>query len=172
MSVLFSQNTDTVKTNMQKHNRYAISIPTAVVGEVEETSKSRTRARDHPPPLLKEKRWKQARNHLPPLPNQNNGNRHGTTSRLFQIQPNATKGFSNGTTPLLTKNANVGSSPETSTVLQGYEKLQSILDELDDEEKELRQQIVKDAEAYLELTDYSLFEQLPSLWKQISKTER
>ncbi|KAL0220117.1 hypothetical protein P9112_005770 [Eukaryota sp. TZLM1-RC] len=57
-------------------------------------------------------------------------------------------------------------------VLQGYEELQSILDELDDEEKELRQQIVKDAKAHLEPTDYCLFEQLPSLWNQISKTER
>ncbi|KAL0218490.1 hypothetical protein P9112_004143 [Eukaryota sp. TZLM1-RC] len=39
MSVLFSQNTDTVKTNMQEHNRYTISIQTVVVGEVVETSK-------------------------------------------------------------------------------------------------------------------------------------
>ncbi|KAL0222778.1 hypothetical protein P9112_002168 [Eukaryota sp. TZLM1-RC] len=90
----------------------------------------------------------------------------------FQIQPNATKGFRNGTTPLLTKKANVGSSPETSTVYQGYEKLQSILDELDDEEKELRQQNVKDAEDHLEPTDHCLFEQLPPSWKQIPKTVR
>ncbi|KAL0218945.1 hypothetical protein P9112_004598 [Eukaryota sp. TZLM1-RC] len=56
--------------------------------------------------------------------------------------------------PSSPKNANVGSSSETSTVLQGYEELQSVLDELDDEEKELRQHIMKDAKAHLEPTDY------------------
>ncbi|KAL0222767.1 hypothetical protein P9112_002157 [Eukaryota sp. TZLM1-RC] len=171
MSVLFSQNIDTVKTNMQEHNRYAISIQTVVVGEVVETSKSRTRARDHPPPL----------------PNQNDGNRHGTTSRLFQIkmmetgtEPPPASSKSNlmpqkvsgtGPHPSSPKNANVGSSSETSTVLQRYEELQSVLDELDDDEKELRQQIMKDAEAHLEPTDYCLFEQLPLLWKQIPKKD-
>ncbi|KAL0218944.1 hypothetical protein P9112_004597 [Eukaryota sp. TZLM1-RC] len=38
-SVLFSQNTDTVKTNMQEDNRDAIGIQTVVVGEVVEISK-------------------------------------------------------------------------------------------------------------------------------------
>ncbi|KAL0218870.1 hypothetical protein P9112_004523 [Eukaryota sp. TZLM1-RC] len=64
MSVLFSQNTDIVKTNMQEHNRDAMSIQTVAVGEVVETSK----VEDYPPPLLKENRRKQAWNHLPPLP--------------------------------------------------------------------------------------------------------
>ncbi|KAL0219528.1 hypothetical protein P9112_005181 [Eukaryota sp. TZLM1-RC] len=147
MSVLFSQNTDTVKTNMQEHNRYAISIQTVVVGKVVENSKTKTRARDHPPPLLKEKRWKQARNHLPPLPNPTKC--HKRFQERDHTPPHQKRKF-----------------------LQGYEKLQSILDELDDEEKELRQQIVKDAEAHLEPTDYCLFEQLPPLWKQIPKTGR
>ncbi|KAL0205219.1 hypothetical protein P9112_000526 [Eukaryota sp. TZLM1-RC] len=39
MSVLFSQNTDTVNTNMQEHNRDAMSIQTIAVGEVVDTSK-------------------------------------------------------------------------------------------------------------------------------------
>ncbi|KAL0216595.1 hypothetical protein P9112_008779 [Eukaryota sp. TZLM1-RC] len=39
MSILFSQNTDTVKTNMQEHNRDTTTIQTLVVGEVVETSK-------------------------------------------------------------------------------------------------------------------------------------
>ncbi|KAL0222760.1 hypothetical protein P9112_002150 [Eukaryota sp. TZLM1-RC] len=158
MSVLFSQNIDTVKTNMQEHNRYAISIQTVVVGEVVETSKSRTRARDHPPPL----------------PNQNDGNRHGTTSRLFQI-----KMMETGTEPppassksnlMPQKVSGTGPHPPHQKT-QIYEELQSVLDELDDDEKELRQQIMKDAEAHLEPTDYCLFEQLPLLWKQIPKKD-
>ncbi|KAL0226410.1 hypothetical protein P9112_013734 [Eukaryota sp. TZLM1-RC] len=103
---------------------------------------------------------------------QNNGTKLGTTFRLFQIQLNATKEFRNVTTPSSPKNANVGSSSETSTVLQRYEELQSVLGELDDDEKDLLQQIMKDAEAHVEPTDYCLFEQLPTSWKQISKTGR
>ncbi|KAL0213663.1 hypothetical protein P9112_005847 [Eukaryota sp. TZLM1-RC] len=79
------------------------------------------------------------------------------------------KGSKMGPPRSLPKNANVGSS---STVPQGYEKLQSVLDKSDDEEKGLRHQIMKDAEAHLESTDYCLFEQLPPLWKQIAKRGR
>ncbi|KAL0218529.1 hypothetical protein P9112_004182 [Eukaryota sp. TZLM1-RC] len=74
-----------------------------------------------------------------------------------------------GPPPSSPKDKNVGSSSETSSVLKDYEELQSVLEEMDDEEKELRQQIMKDTEAHLEPTDYCLFEQLPPLWKQMTK---
>ncbi|KAL0225624.1 hypothetical protein P9112_012948 [Eukaryota sp. TZLM1-RC] len=67
---------------------------------------------------------------------------------------------------------NVGLSSDTSSALKDYEELQSVLEEMDDKEKELRQQIMKDAEAHLEPTDYCLFEQLLPLWKQMTKSGR
>ncbi|KAL0218868.1 hypothetical protein P9112_004521 [Eukaryota sp. TZLM1-RC] len=150
MSVLFSQNTDTVKTNMQEHNRDAKSIQTVAVGEVVETSK----VEDYPP------QGKPMETGMEPPP----------ASSKSNLMPQ--KGSGTGPPPSSPKNSNVGSSSETSTVLQGYEEFQSVLDELDDDEKELRQQIMKDAEAHLEPTNYCLFEQLPPLWKQIPKTGR
>ncbi|KAL0219697.1 hypothetical protein P9112_005350 [Eukaryota sp. TZLM1-RC] len=116
--------------------------------------KKRIRARDHPPPLLKRNQWNQAQNHLPPLPSP-------TNQKRFQerIPP-----------PSSPKDKNVGSSSDTSSVLKDYEELQSVLKEMDDEEKELSQQRMKDAEAHLEPTDYCLFEQLPPIWKQMTKS--
>ncbi|KAL0219714.1 hypothetical protein P9112_005367 [Eukaryota sp. TZLM1-RC] len=75
-----------------------------------------------------------------------------------------------GPPPSSPKDKNVGSSSETSSVLKDYEELQSVLEEIAVEEKEFRQQIIKDAEAHLEPTDYCLFEQLPPLWKQMTKS--
>ncbi|KAL0208386.1 hypothetical protein P9112_010973 [Eukaryota sp. TZLM1-RC] len=61
---------------------------------------------------------------------------------------------------------------KTQMLNQDYEELQCVLDEIDNEEKEFRQQIMKDAEAHLEPTDYCLFEQLPPPWQQIIKFGR
>ncbi|KAL0216542.1 hypothetical protein P9112_008726 [Eukaryota sp. TZLM1-RC] len=116
----------------------------------------RIRARDHPPPPSRKTYGFRHGITFRLLQTQNNGTRHRTTSRLFQVQQ-ARKGFRNGTTPSSPKATNVGSSSETPSVLKDYEELQSILDKIDDEGKELRQQIMKDAEAHLEPTDCSEF---------------
>ncbi|KAL0223730.1 hypothetical protein P9112_003120 [Eukaryota sp. TZLM1-RC] len=171
MSVFFSQNTDTITTNIQEHNRDAISIQTLVVGEVVEISKvedSGLRPPSAPPqgkPMI-------TGTEPPPASSKSKMMESGTepppASSKSNLMPQ--KGSGTGPPPSSPKNANVGSCSETSTVLQGYEELQSVLDELDDEEKEFRQHIMKDAEAHLEPTNYCLFEQLPPSWKQIPKT--
>ncbi|KAL0215705.1 hypothetical protein P9112_007889 [Eukaryota sp. TZLM1-RC] len=178
MSVLFSQNTDTVKTNMQKHNRNAIGIQTVVVvvGEVVEISKVEdlgSRPTSAPP----QGKPMETGTEPPPASSKSKIMESGTEPPPASSKSNLMPQKGSGTgppppPPSSPKNANVGSSSETSTVLQGYEELQFVLDELDDEEKELRQHIMKDAEAHLEPTDYCLFEQLPPSWKQIPKTGR
>ncbi|KAL0208716.1 hypothetical protein P9112_011303 [Eukaryota sp. TZLM1-RC] len=141
MSVSPGQDTDSFKIFMQQHDRDAYNTFTTIGEEV----KSEDSGLRPPSPPSPSKETKETR--------------HGTTSRLFQVQQTR-------------ENKNVGSSSDTSFVLKEYEELQSVLEEMDDEEKELRQQITKDAEAHLEPTDYCLFEQLPPLWKQISKSGR
>ncbi|KAL0223729.1 hypothetical protein P9112_003119 [Eukaryota sp. TZLM1-RC] len=155
MSVFFSQNTDTITTNIQEHNRDAISIQTLVVGEVVEISKvedSGLRPPSAPPqgkPMI-------TGTEPPPASSKFKMMESGTepppASSKSNLMPQ--KGSGTGPPPSSPKNANVGSCSETSTVLQGYEELQSVLDELDDEEKEFRQHIMKDAEAHLEPTNY------------------
>ncbi|KAL0207704.1 hypothetical protein P9112_012332 [Eukaryota sp. TZLM1-RC] len=142
-----------------KHDRDAFSIQTTerVVGEavktrIDEDSGSR------PPSAPPHGKPMEPSLEIPPASSKSN------------IMPQKISGT--GPPPSSPKNANVGQSTETSTVLRGYEELQSLLDELDDEEKELRQQIMKDAKAHCEPTNYCLFEQVPPLWKQIPKIER
>ncbi|KAL0219028.1 hypothetical protein P9112_004681 [Eukaryota sp. TZLM1-RC] len=170
MSVSPSQDTDFFQINMREYNRDAYNTFTST-GEVAKSDEdSGSRPPSAPPPSRKNHGFKHGTTSCL-LQTQNNGTRHGTTSRLFQIQQ-ARKGFRNGTTPSSPKDTNVGSSSETSSVLKDYEELQSALDEIDDEGKELRQQIMKDGEAHLEPTYYCLFEQLPPLWKQLIKSGR
>ncbi|KAL0214730.1 hypothetical protein P9112_006914 [Eukaryota sp. TZLM1-RC] len=145
MSDPLSQSSDTFTTNMQEHDRGAFDKKTAE-GVVQ------TRIDKDPG------------SGPPSTPPQDKPMESGS-----EPPPASSK---NGTTPSSPKNANVGSSSETSSVLQEYEELQSALDELDDENKELRRQIMNDAEAHLEPTDYCLFQQIPPLWRQTPKIGR
>ncbi|KAL0226424.1 hypothetical protein P9112_013748 [Eukaryota sp. TZLM1-RC] len=64
---------------------------------------------------------------------------------------------------------------DTSSPLGEYEEIQSQLDEMegeDDSSEGLYKLLREDAEAYLEPTDFCLFEQLPPLWSYIQKRGR
>ncbi|KAL0216382.1 hypothetical protein P9112_008566 [Eukaryota sp. TZLM1-RC] len=61
---------------------------------------------------------------------------------------------------------------DTSSLLGEYEEIQSQLDEMegeDDSSEGFYKLLREDAEAYLEPTDFCLFEQLPPLWSYIQK---
>ncbi|KAL0208381.1 hypothetical protein P9112_010968 [Eukaryota sp. TZLM1-RC] len=156
MSVSASQDTESFKIFMQQHDRDAFSIHTTSE-EVVETNTDEDSDSRPPSTPLKVNPWNQAQNHLPPLPS-------STSQKRFQKQEHPP--------PSSPKDTNVESSLETSSVLKDYEELQCVLDEIDNEAKEFRQQIMKDAEAHLEPTDYCLFEQLPPPWQQIIKLGR
>ncbi|KAL0223428.1 hypothetical protein P9112_002818 [Eukaryota sp. TZLM1-RC] len=149
MSDPLSQSSDTFTTNMQEHDKDAFGIKTTerVVGIVKSE---------------------------PPSAPQDKPMESGSEPFLAPSKSNTMpqKVPETGPPPFSPKNANVGSSFETSTVLQGYEELQCVLNELDDEDQGLRRQIIKDAEAHLEPKDYCLFEQLFPLWTQIPKIRR
>ncbi|KAL0214213.1 hypothetical protein P9112_006397 [Eukaryota sp. TZLM1-RC] len=139
---------------MQQYDRDASSIHTTSVG-TEESNKEEDSGSRPPSAPPHEKEMEQG-TEPPPASSMSN-------------KPDKVSGT--GPPPSSPKE-NVGLSSDTSSALKDYEELQSVLEEMDDEEKELRQQIMKDAEAHLEPTDYCLFEQLPPLWKQIQKRGR
>ncbi|KAL0210908.1 hypothetical protein P9112_009206 [Eukaryota sp. TZLM1-RC] len=61
---------------------------------------------------------------------------------------------------------------DTSSPLGEYEEIQSQLDEMegeDDSSEGFYKLLREDAEAYLEPTDFCLFEQLPPLWSYVQK---
>ncbi|KAL0226810.1 hypothetical protein P9112_014134 [Eukaryota sp. TZLM1-RC] len=104
MSVPSSQNTDTIKINMQEHERDAFSIQSTegVVREVAETSiveDSGSRPFSAPP------QGKPMETGTEPTP----------ASSKSNLMPQ--KGSGTGPPPSSPKNANVGSSSENSTVL-------------------------------------------------------
>ncbi|KAL0226145.1 hypothetical protein P9112_013469 [Eukaryota sp. TZLM1-RC] len=151
MSVSPRQDTDSFKIFMQQHDRDAYNTFTTIGVEAKsEDSGSR------PPSAPPQEKPMEPGTEPPPASSMSN-------------KPDKVSGT--GPPPSSPKE-NVGLSSDTSSVLKDYEELQSVLEEMDDDEKELRQQIMKDAEAHLEPTDYCLFEQLPPLWKQISKSGR
>ncbi|KAL0218427.1 hypothetical protein P9112_004080 [Eukaryota sp. TZLM1-RC] len=159
MSVPPSQSTDFFKFNMQEHDREAFSIHTSTA-EVVKTNIDENSGLRPPSAPPQSKPMESGTEPPPPLPKP-------PPASSESNKPQKVSGT--GPPPSSPKNTDVGSSSETSSVLKDYEKLQSVLDELDDEEKELRQQIMKDAKAHLETTDYCLFEQLPPFWKQTTK---
>ncbi|KAL0226876.1 hypothetical protein P9112_014200 [Eukaryota sp. TZLM1-RC] len=171
MSDPFSQSSDTFTCNMQEHDRDAFDIKTTKgVVETSTEEDSGPRPLSAPPQVIIMEPYSDP----PPASSQFETMKTGSEPPPTPFKSNSMpqKGSGMGLPPSSPNNANVGSSSETSTVIQRYEKLQSVLDELNDEEKGLRQQIMKDAETHLEPTDYCLFEQHPPLWKQISKIGR
>ncbi|KAL0211518.1 hypothetical protein P9112_009816 [Eukaryota sp. TZLM1-RC] len=171
MSVPPSQSTDFFKINMQEHARDAFSIHTStgkvVKTNIDEDSSSR------PPSAPSQRKPMESGTEPPPVSSKSDIKVPGSEPPPASSKYNKPQKVSGtGPPPSSPKNTNVGSSSETSSFLKGYEELQSVLDKLDDEEKKLRQQIMKDAEAHLEPTDYCLFEQVPPLWKQIPKIGR
>ncbi|KAL0219938.1 hypothetical protein P9112_005591 [Eukaryota sp. TZLM1-RC] len=72
----------------------------------------------------------------------------------------------------VSKGTNGDPTLDTSSPLGEYEEIQSQLDEMegeDDSSEEFYKLLRENAEAYLEPTDFSLFEQLPPLWSYIQK---
>ncbi|KAL0208273.1 hypothetical protein P9112_010860 [Eukaryota sp. TZLM1-RC] len=170
MSVPPSQSTDFLKIIMQKHDRDAFSKHTST-GKVVKTNKdedSGSRPPSTPP------QGKLVESGTEPLPASSKSKimEPGSEPPPISSRSNHPQKISRTGTPSSPKSTTVGSSSKVSSVLKGYEELQPALDELEDEVKKLRQQIMKDAETHLEPTDYCLFEQLPPLWMQIPKKGR
>ncbi|KAL0219500.1 hypothetical protein P9112_005153 [Eukaryota sp. TZLM1-RC] len=158
MSVSPRQDTDCSQIfyirQMQQYDRNALSIHTTSTG-TEESNKEEDSGPRPPSAPPHEKDMEPGRE-PPPASSMSN-------------KPDKVSGT--GPSPSSPKE-NAGLSSDTSSALKDYKELQSVSEEMDDDEKELRQQIMKDAEAHLEPTDCCLFEQLPPLWKQISKSGR
>ncbi|KAL0223817.1 hypothetical protein P9112_003207 [Eukaryota sp. TZLM1-RC] len=171
MSVSPRQDTDSFEIFMQQYDRDAFSIHTTS-GEVVESNKEEDSG-SRPPSATPQEKPMEPGTEPPPASSKPKTTEPGTEPPPASSKSNKPEEVSGtGPPPSSPKDKNVGSSSETSSVLKDYEELQSTLEEMDDEEKELRQQIIKDAEAHLEPTDYCLFQQLPPLWKQMIKSGR
>ncbi|KAL0215893.1 hypothetical protein P9112_008077 [Eukaryota sp. TZLM1-RC] len=110
----------------------------------------RIRARDHPPPPPPQEKPMDSGTEPPPASSKPKTMKPGTEPPPASSKSNKPEKVSGtGPPPSSPKDTNVGSSSETSSVLKDYEELQSVLDEIDDEGKEPRQQIMKDAKAHL-----------------------
>ncbi|KAL0211222.1 hypothetical protein P9112_009520 [Eukaryota sp. TZLM1-RC] len=75
----------------------------------------------------------------------------------------------------VSKGTDGNSTLDTASPLGEYEKIQSQLDEMeggDDSSEGFYKLLKEDAEAYLEPTDFCLFEQLPPLWSYIHNRDR
>ncbi|KAL0224163.1 hypothetical protein P9112_003553 [Eukaryota sp. TZLM1-RC] len=137
MSVSPSHDTDSFKIFMQQYDKDAFSIHTSS-GEVVETYIDKDSGL-RPPSAPPQSKPMKPGTEPPPASSKSNN-------------PEKVSGM--GPPRSSPRDTNVESSSETSSVLKDYEELQSVLNEIDDEEKELRQQIMKDAEAHLEPMDY------------------
>ncbi|KAL0216620.1 hypothetical protein P9112_008804 [Eukaryota sp. TZLM1-RC] len=174
MSVSPCQDTDSSQIfyigQMQQYDRDALSIHTTSVGTEESNEEEDSGSR--PPSAPPHEKDMEPGAEPPPTSSKSKTTEPGTEPPPASSMSNKPDKVSGTGPPPSSPKENVGLSSDTSSALKNYEELQSVLEEMDDEEKELRQQIMKDAEAHLEPTDYCLFEQLPPLWKQIQKRGR
>ncbi|KAL0204799.1 hypothetical protein P9112_000106 [Eukaryota sp. TZLM1-RC] len=174
MSASPRQDTDSCQIfyieQMQQYDRDASSIHTTSVGTEESNKKEDSGSR--PPSAPPHEKDMEPGTEPPPASSKSKTTEPGTEPPPASSMSNKPDKVSGTGPPPSSPKENVGLSSDTSSVLKDYEELQSVLEEMDDEEKELHQQIMKDAEAHPEPTDYCLFEQLPPLWKQIQKRGR
>ncbi|KAL0210009.1 hypothetical protein P9112_010093 [Eukaryota sp. TZLM1-RC] len=162
MSVSPRPDTDSCQIFMQQYDKDAFSMHTTSVEIVESNEEEDSGSR--PPSAPPQEKPMEPGTEPPPASSKPKTMEPGTEPPPASSKSNKPEKVSGtGPPPSSPKDKNVGSSSDTSSVLKDYEELQSVLEEMDDEEKELRQQIMKDAEAHLEPTDYCLFEQLPPL---------
>ncbi|KAL0206801.1 hypothetical protein P9112_012512 [Eukaryota sp. TZLM1-RC] len=146
MSGPLSQSSDTFTTNMQEYDRDAFEVPvlptsTSAKGLVQTRVDEDTSSRP------------------PSAPPQDKPTEPGSEPPPASFKPKTMPKKVSETGPSFSspKNANVTTSPVSSSVSRDYKELQSVLEELDDENKELRRPIMQDSEAHLEPSEYCFY---------------